>query len=108
MRPPSKKGAKRPTNSTTSSGACRSTPTEATQKLVETRLRKVGMWDKAVKFHDDLDLLEIEDPDFAKRRERIRMHLKEDGTIKLRADGTMCEFSALEPALPVPRGWMSV
>ena len=80
-------------------GNVRGTPTPRTYKLVEERLREAGLWDQAVRLHNDLDLKEVNDLAFARRRERIRMHRNENGSIKTHPDGTPRESSPTPPTL---------
>ena len=96
MSTPAKKTTKRKQlagNTPNSLGNKRSTPNLGTYKLVEERLRENKLWDQAVAFHSSLDLLEIDNLAFTRRRERIRMHRNEDGSIKTHPDGTARESS---------------
>ena len=86
-----KKQRIRTCNSTNIFGNKRSGPNECTYKAVEARLRAAGLWNQAVAFHNALDLMEVGDLAFTRRRERIRMHRNEDGSIMRRLDGTLCE-----------------
>ena len=84
-------------NTTNSLGNHRGGPSERTQELVEERLRVAELWDQGVAFHNALDLLEIKDPAFKDRRERIRMHENPDGSTKVHKDGTLHKSTHSRP-----------
>ena len=88
------KPTRRATNTLHNNGKARGTPSEATYKAVEKRLRDARLWKPAVDFHDQLDLFEIKDPAFAIHREHVRMHMDEDGRVTSRPDGSKSASSA--------------